>query len=110
VFGRNRVGQVVAGELGRPGVREFFDQHPELRVIDVSAAEAGTAGSGHAYFRESPWVSSDILVTLLYDLPPAERGLVRKPGSPIWSFPADYIGRLRRALLAQDPVVVGSAR
>jgi len=110
VFGRNRVGQVVAGELSRPGLREFFDQHPEVRIIDVSAAEAGTAGSGHAYFRESRWVSSDILVTLLYDLPPAERGLVRKPGSPIWSFPGDYIGRLRRALLAQDPVVAGSAR
>jgi hypothetical protein len=49
-------------------------------------------------------------VTLLYDLHPAERGLVRKPGSPIWSFPGDYIGRLRLTLIAQHPVVAGSAR
>ena len=37
-------------------------------------AEDADARSGHSYFRESPWVSSDILMTLLYDLDPPERG------------------------------------
>lgn len=110
VFQRNRVGQVVAGELDLPGVKEFFVQHPELRVIDVTQAEAGTAGSGHSYFRESPWVSSDILVTLLYDLPPAERGLVRKPDSPIWTFPDDYITRLRGALVPENSALATTDR
>jgi len=103
VFQRNRVGQVVAGELDKPGVRDFFERHPELRIIDVTDAEAGTAGSGHGYFRESPWVSSDLLMTLLYDRAPADRGLVRKPNSPIWTFPADYIDRLRRVLTEEHP-------
>jgi len=110
VFGRNRLGQIVAGDLSRPGLRDFLEQHPELRIIDVSDAEAGTAGSGHGYFRESPWVSSDILMALLYDLAPSDRGLVRKPNSPIWTFPEDYVGRLRRALHQKNPALAVPAR
>ena len=52
-------------------------------------------GNGHGYFRQSPWASSDILATLAYDLQPADRGLVRATDSPIWTFPTDYIERLR---------------
>jgi len=101
VFGRNRVGQTIElpVEAGR-----FFAQFPNLRLIDVSDAEAGTAGSGHSYFRESPWVSSDVLMTLLYDLPPEQRGLLRTDdANPIWSFPADYVQRLRAALTTANP-------
>jgi len=82
-------------------VREFLWEHPELRIVDVTQAEGGTAGSGHGYFRESPWVSSDILTTLLYDLTPSEGGLVLQPNSPVWTFPDDYIDRLRRALIKE---------
>ncbi|MFL7795263.1 MAG: alpha/beta hydrolase [Anaerolineae bacterium] len=110
VFQRKRVGQVVAGELNRPGVKDFFEQHPQLRIVDVTQAEAGTAGSGHSYFRESPWVSSDILVTLLYDLAPSERGLVLEHNSPVWTFPDDYIDRLRGALVKENPDLAVSDR
>ena len=110
VFGRNRVGERVAGDLTRPGLREFLDEHPELRIIDVTHAEAGTAGSGHGYFRESPWVSSDILATLLYDLTPSERGLVLEPNSPVWTFPGDYIERLRRALVRETRAFARASR
>jgi esterase/lipase superfamily enzyme len=108
VFGRERAGQIVAGDLDRPGVQDFLRQHPELRIVDVTDAEAGTAGSGHSYFRESPWVSSDILTTLMYDLDPSERGLVKKPNSPVWTFPTDYINRLRRSLSAVNPAMAVS--
>lgn len=110
VFLRNRVGQLVRGELDRPGVKEFFEQHPELVVVDVTDAEAGTAGSGHSYFRESPWVSSDILTTLLYDLAPSDRGLVLKPNSAVWTFPEDYIDRLRRTLTTDNPALSATDR
>jgi esterase/lipase superfamily enzyme len=110
IFKRNRVGQVVAGDLSRPGIKEFLGQHPELSIVDVTQAEAGTAGSGHSYFRDSPWVSSDILVTLLYDLAPSDRGLVRKPGSPVWTFPGDYIARLRQALMKANPTLAAADR
>ncbi len=105
VFGRDRSGQTFgASEMDSRAARRFFEEHPELRIIDVTDAEGGTEGSGHSYFRGSPWVSSDVLMTLLYDLPPAERGLVLADRQlPIWTFPPDYIARLRRALAAANP-------
>jgi len=32
----------------------------------------------------------------------AERGLVREGGSPIWTFPPDYVARLRSAILEAE--------
>jgi esterase/lipase superfamily enzyme len=110
VFGRNRTGEIVEGDLTRSGVKAFLREHPELRIVDVTRAEGGTAGSGHGYFRESPWVSSDILTTLLYDLAPSERGLVPEQDSPVWTFPEDYIARLRRALVKENPAFAASQR
>ena len=43
-------------------------------------------------------MSSDVLATLLYDLPPAERGLVQDPDSLIWGFPPDYLTKLFAAI------------
>jgi len=76
----------------------FLSSHPGLRVIDVSNAEGAVSGSGHGYLRESPWVSSDVVLSLRYDLAPQERGLVRAPGSPVWTFPDDYLERAGVAL------------
>ena len=98
VFRRDRAGQALAIDAGNDVSKAFFLQNPRLRAIDVTNAESGTAGSGHGYLRESPWVSSDVLLTLLYDLEPAERGLVRRPDSPVWVFPDDYVTRVRAAL------------
>ncbi|MDX2499988.1 MAG: hypothetical protein QNL14_05700, partial [Deltaproteobacteria bacterium] len=50
-----------------------------------------------------PWASSDILITLAYGLSPAERGLVRGENMPVWEFPADYIERLRAAIIKANP-------
>ena len=74
-----------------------------VSVVDVSEADSARKGNGHGYLRGSPWVSSDLLMSLAYGLPPAERGLVRKaPGVALWTFPPDYIPRLRVALLKQQ--------
>jgi esterase/lipase superfamily enzyme len=110
VFGRNRTGEIVKGDLTGPGVRVFLREHPELRIVDVTRAEAGTAGSGHGYFRESPWVSSDILTTLLYNLAPSARGLVLEPDSPIGTCSEDHIGRWRWALVKENPALAASQR
>jgi hypothetical protein len=37
-------------------------------------------------------------MTLRYDLAPATRGLVRTEDNPIWTFPPDYLTRLRAAV------------
>jgi esterase/lipase superfamily enzyme len=98
IFLRERAGQVFGDEDDSGARDEFLRQNPKLRVIDVSDAELGTSGSGHGYLRESPWVSSDVIVTLRYDLAPQERGLVHRSGSPIWTFPPDYPQRLSASL------------
>ena len=102
---RKRLGQMWAeGDLA-PRVADYLhEREADLSVIYVTAAEGAAAGNGHAYFRDSPWVSSDILMSLAYDLPPGDRGLARtEEGSPIWSFPPDYIERLRVALIKANP-------
>jgi len=98
VFGRERLGQMLNEEMPAH-VREVLLGLDNLALIDVSDAESAGARNGHSYFRDSPWVSSDILATLTTGLGPAQRGLVRaRPDLPIWSFPPDFIERLQRAL------------
>ena len=81
------------------------EQEAELSIINVTGAEGSADGNGHGYFRNSPWASSDILMTLMYGLGPSERGLVQAGESKIWTFPPDYIERLRKALGEIDPAL-----
>jgi hypothetical protein len=46
-------------------------------------------------------------MTLLYDLPPAQRGLVWSDELPVWKFPDDYQQRLRKAVNASPPELFG---
>jgi esterase/lipase superfamily enzyme len=103
LFGRERLGQMWKDRKLPDIAANYLQQRQELIFIDVTDAEAATTGNGHAYFRKSPWTSSDILMTLMHDLRPYERGLVRSEDIPIWSFPPDYIRRLRAALLKVMP-------
>ncbi len=101
---RYRLGQMVdAEELSPVAHRLLTEQQGHISVIDVSDAEGADTGNGHAYFRQSPWVSSDILMMLLYDIKPEQRGLVLKSNKPIWKFPDDYIERLWHAIAEINP-------
>ena len=100
---RERVGEMFAqGEIP-PSTVEFLKNSTELWGINVTEAEGAISANGHGYFRSSPWASSDILMTLRYNLLPAERGLVRNDDTYIWSFPQDYITRLRNAIVKVNP-------
>ncbi|KPJ95880.1 MAG: hypothetical protein AMJ53_01850 [Gammaproteobacteria bacterium SG8_11] len=107
LFGRERVGQMFASAEVKSSTGEFLLKTPEFRAINVTEAEGATSGRGHAYFRSSPWASSDILMTLRFDLSPAERGLVRSDDNAIWTFPPDYISRLREAIVKVNPALGG---
>jgi len=85
---------------------EYLRTAQNLVGIDVSEAEDATAGNGHAYFRNSPWVSSDILMTLMYDLEPENRGLEYMDDQALWTFPADYVKRLRERIDAMHKASV----
>jgi esterase/lipase superfamily enzyme len=102
IFKRDRLGQFNQENLD-PTVAQYLERTPQLDFIDVSDVEGAATGNGHAYFRNSPWASSDILMALMYDLEPDERGLVTTPERPIWIFPDDYIKRLKAALKSANP-------
>ena len=101
------VAQITAGKEGMTWEEarriSLLKERPEdypLKVTDVRTDTPGAdSGNGHAYFRQSPWTSSDILATLTFDLKPQERGLEQVGGRPIWTFSTDYINKLRAALL-----------
>ena len=90
-----------------PQPKEFVEKKPYLEIIDVTEAAGSTSGNGHAYFRSSPWVSSDLLTALAYDVDPAGRGLEKMDDEPVWTFPPDYIERLRKVLLELNPRLAG---
>jgi esterase/lipase superfamily enzyme len=103
VFGRKRLGQFVGSEMD-PSAVDYLRRATNLHLINVTGTEGAATGNGHAYFRKSPWTSSDIFATLLYDLDPPQRGLVRDEETAIWTFPEDYISRLKSGLdrVSQD--------
>ena len=110
VFRLERSGQVVIDGPLTPQQQKFMDAHPHLWLIDVTNAEGGTDHGGHSYFRSSPWVSSDILMTLMYNLSPGERGLKLYDEYPLWDFPEDYVARLRSSLAEANPELADAIR
>ena len=96
--GQNRLGSALDLAQIRDSTKDYVARNPKLRMINVTAAEESEAASGHGYFRQSPWVSGDILMTLRHDLSPARRGLVLSDEGPVWDFPPDYMQRMRMAL------------
>ena len=102
LFRRKRLGEMWVETLPKQA-QVFLRSYPSLELVDVTDAAGSTTGNGHAYFRDSPWVSSDILTLLAHDPDPGHRGLVRDPDQLVWRFPPDYIERLQRALLKMKP-------
>jgi esterase/lipase superfamily enzyme len=98
LYGRERAGEAFAEGQPSPTARAWLDAHPKLAIIDVTDAAGSTEENGHRYFRKSPWVSSDMLMTLRFGLGPETRGLTRAGGSPMWRFPPDYVERLAAAV------------
>ena len=102
-FKQERLGQMWKDHKIPPLVADYLRKTDNLIAIDVTDAEDSATGNGHAYFRQSPWVSSDILTTLMYDLGPAKRGLQFTEEWPIWTFPPDYITNLADKLIKLNP-------
>jgi esterase/lipase superfamily enzyme len=105
VFNRDRLGQTWDETKTPESLAEWLWNTDEITFINVTSAEKSTTGNGHAYFRQSPWVSSDILSTLMYDLTPEERTLTRTREWPMWKFPPDYIQTLAERLAKENPAL-----
>lgn len=99
ITGHERLGEALAPDKVPPPFANLLKQRRDrISYIDVSAAPEISTGNGHGYFRGSPWVSSDLMMKLMYRLSPEVRGLVRDPATGVLSFPPDYDQRMRNAL------------
>ena len=109
-----RLSQVInrASRAGRPDMRELSDEQTDWLLeatseygIDVLRVRPenipNLSRRSHTFWYEDPWVSSDVLITLLYDLPAGERGLAEgetPSGAQYWTFTLDYPERLAEVL------------
>ncbi|MBL8577034.1 MAG: alpha/beta hydrolase [Mesorhizobium sp.] len=109
-----RLSQLInrASRAGRPDMRELNQEQTDWLLnasrdygVDVLRVRPenipGLSSRSHTFWYDDPWVSSDVLITLLYDLPAAERGLDEgktDAGARYWTFPTDYPERLATVL------------
>ncbi|MFT5701532.1 MAG: pimeloyl-ACP methyl ester carboxylesterase [Desulforhopalus sp.] len=108
---RQRVGQMFGstrGEMSPWGRKALVEYADRISLVNVTSAEGAGSDSGHGYFRSSPWVSSDVLMTLYYGLEPKQRGLIDQEGLPMYTFPPDFIHRLWDAIVKVDPEFAAS--
>ena len=80
--------------------QKMLESLERLDVIDVSlkSEKRGFDITGHRYWFNHPWASSDVLLAIRTDLEPAERGLERGQSPGLWYMPEDYPQRLKKAL------------
>ena len=121
-----RLAQAVnrASRAGRPDLRDLDADaaawllvaaaDDALEIVQVSPdTMPDLPATSHTFWYDDPWVSGDILVTLLFHFAPSERGLepgTAPGGTRYWTFPADYparvpavVERLRAQLRRADP-------
>lgn len=99
-----------ASRAGRPDLGELSAAQTTFLVdasqafgFDVLNVDPGTIPNlpprSHAFWYEDPWVSGDLLVQVLLNLPPGLRGLDPRStpdGKRYWGFPVDFDARVRR--------------
>ncbi|MEM6751312.1 MAG: alpha/beta hydrolase [Planctomycetota bacterium] len=92
IFGEIRLGSVI-GKLSPEEVAAIIERGEQC--IDVTYAEkAHSSLLGHSYYHHNPWVSSDVMLFLLFGPAPAERGLALNRETGFYEFPEDYEQRL----------------
>jgi len=75
-----------------------------LEVVDVSRDWEGRGFdiTGHRYWFDHPWASTDVVLSVRSDFRPETRGLEATPNRILWSIPPDYPERLRESLSRDD--------
>ena len=72
-----------------------------ISLIDLSRSDIEGFRFSHGAWYENPWVSTDVMVTLLTGWPPDKRGLAERfsaRGYQFWYFPQTYLDDLKAAL------------
>jgi esterase/lipase superfamily enzyme len=102
--GGARLGQIPAKQVLTDEQREEIGKMKRIEIVDVSrgAEERGFDITGHRYWFNHPWASSDVLLAIRTDLSAEERGLVSGGQPLLWVMPADYPQRLKEILTSGD--------
>lgn len=100
-----------ASRLGRPDTSELDEEEgkklveaslsPQLTILDAGNSEGLALGGAHDFWYNHPWVSNDLLLLLLFNAGPIERGLepyFADSGAMLFRFPADYDRRIEQIL------------
>lgn len=91
-------GKRLGLEMGAltPEETRLLKDHPRLHVIDCSweKEKRGFDISGHRYWYQHPWVSSDLMLSLLTTASPTERGLSPGTTPGHYYFAPDYGKRI----------------
>lgn len=103
--GGPRIGQISDKPL-TPEQIEVILAADRLQAVDVSGGreERGFDITGHRYWIDHPWASSDMVLTIHADLDPGERGLVPGEFQPVhWIMPSDYEQRIQSIVDLKQP-------
>ncbi len=104
--GISRLGRPDANELNKDEVEIMIDalKSSQLDVIDVGDSKALNLGSSHDSWYSHPWVSNDLLLLLLSNASPEERGLAaeyNERGIKLYYFPEDYEENIQHLIKEQ---------
>lgn len=93
-------GDIRIGQIGGVLTEEQLEtilQADRLEYIDLSTGREGRGFdiTGHRYWFNHPWASSDLVLAIRTDLDPQERGLEQGEISQLWWMPDDYPERLK---------------
>ncbi len=111
--GDTRIGQ-ASGSVDDAAIA-LLEGLEGIEVLNVSldSDERGFDITGHNYWFDNPWASSDVILATRTDLGPAERGLARGDRPFMWYLPPDYPSRLRELgpdSLVRAPLTEGPGR
>ncbi|MEE4243483.1 MAG: alpha/beta hydrolase [Desulfopila sp.] len=93
--GKARLGRPLGGEISIAEETIFSNASAteSLNIIDIQGSTALEAGKSHSFWYSHPWVSTDLLMLMLFNLPPDQRGLTRhtvENDLVIYRFPENY--------------------
>lgn len=108
---------IIAGasRLGRPNIEDLSVKDLErltadprfqaVNVTDVRGAHEMGGMRGHGYWYANDWISTDVLISLRYPIPPQRRCLIPDRGTTVWKLPENYVDCVAERLIKAFPEV-----
>ncbi len=101
--GKARLGRPRRGKISIAEETIFSNSSAteSLDIIDIQGSTALEVGKTHSFWYSHPWVSTDLLMLMLFNLPPDQRGLTRhtiENDLVIYRFPDDYEEKIEQQI------------